>query len=53
MIFTADLPTTRLTTVSTLADDTAVMALHFDPIQESRNLQIKLDKIQTTTQMEY
>lgn len=46
LIYTADLPTTRLTTVATFADDTAVLSSHLDPILASRNLQDNLNMIQ-------
>lgn len=47
LLYTADLPTTRLTTVATFADDTAILASHTDPRMASRNLQIHLNKIQS------
>lgn len=46
LLYTADLPTTRTTTVATYADDTAILASHTDPISASRNLQTNLNKIQ-------
>lgn len=46
MIFTADIPTTRLTTVATYADDTAIIASHTNPQRASPNLQANLNKIE-------
>ena len=46
LIYTADLPTTRTTTVATYADDTAILASHTDPTSASRNLQTNLNKVQ-------
>lgn len=46
LIFTADLPTTRLTMTATFADDTAIVASHVDPVAASRNLQVSLNKTQ-------
>jgi transposase len=44
LLYTADLPTTRVTTVATFADDTAILASHINPVSASRNLQTNLDK---------
>jgi hypothetical protein len=46
LLYTADLPTTRTTTVVTYADDTAILASHTNPTSASRNLQTNLNKIQ-------
>lgn len=46
LLFTADLPTTRVTTVSTFADDTAILASHYNPQLASRNLQNHLNKVE-------
>jgi hypothetical protein len=47
LIYTADIPTTRVTEMATFADDTAILASHVDPISTSRNLQIHLLNLQT------
>lgn len=44
LLFTADLPTTRLTTVATYADDTAIIASHINPQRASFNLQANLNE---------
>jgi len=46
LLYTADLPTTKITTVATYADDTAILASHEDPVTASINLQTHLDQIQ-------
>lgn len=46
LLYTADLPTTRTTSVATFADDTAVLSSHFDPQAAARNLQTNLNMIQ-------
>lgn len=46
LLYTADMPITRLTTIATYADDTAVLSSHTDPTRASRNLQIALNDIQ-------
>lgn len=45
-IYTVDLPITRTLSVTTYADNSAVVASHTDPITASRNLQSNLNKIQ-------
>lgn len=47
LLFTADLPTTRVTTIAAFADDTAIPASHHNPQLASRNLQIHLSKVLT------
>ena len=46
LIYTADLPTTYLTTTATFADDTAIMSSHYNPVTASQNFQLKLDSIE-------
>jgi hypothetical protein len=46
LIYTADLPTTDNTTVATLADDTALLAINSDPALASQKLQHHLDLLQ-------
>lgn len=46
LIYTADLPTSRLTTSATYADDMAILASHINPQAASRYLQAHLNKIQ-------
>jgi histone H2A len=45
LLYTADMPTLRQTTVATFTDDTAVLASHSDPKIASNLLQKNLDKI--------
>lgn len=47
LLYTADLPTTNTTTVATYADDTAILAVHQDPIVASQHLQEHLNVLQT------
>jgi hypothetical protein len=42
----ANLPTTKTTTVATYADDTGILPFHTNPTSASRNLQTNLNKIQ-------
>lgn len=46
LLYTADMPTTRVTTVATYADDTTILSSHVDPTIASKNLQMAVDKIQ-------
>lgn len=46
LLYTADLPITRLTTVATFADDTAILSSHTDPRLASRYLQNNLNMIE-------
>lgn len=46
LLYTADMPKTRTTTIATYADDTAILASHIDPVAASRNLQTNLNCIQ-------
>ena len=48
-LYTADIPQTSSTLLSTFADDTAVLAIHPDPVIASRNLQDHLSKIERWT----
>jgi hypothetical protein len=47
LIYTADLPTSPVTTIATVADDTAILALDSDPAIASQKLQTHLNAIQT------
>jgi len=46
LIFTADLPTTDHTTITTFADDTGLLAVHTDPTVASQQLQQHLNILQ-------
>lgn len=46
LLFTADLPTTRHTTIATFADDTAIMASHINHTSASKYLQEHLNDLQ-------
>jgi len=50
LIYTADLPRTRRSTIATYADDTAIMSSHKTPDMASLNLQKSLHKIQNWLQ---
>jgi len=45
-LYTSELPTSRDTTMSTFADDTAIFATHADPTTASRNLQEHLNTVE-------
>jgi len=49
-LYTADIPQTSKTTLSTFADDTAIMATHSNPTTASTNIQTHLRKIERWTQ---
>jgi hypothetical protein len=46
LIYTADMPTTNITTIATCADDTALLAANNDPIVASKYLQHHLNLLQ-------
>ena len=46
LLYTADLPTTNLTTIATFSDDTAILSTHNDPELASRKLQNSLSDIE-------
>lgn len=46
LLYTADLPTDSSVTTATFADDTAILAIHNDPIIASNHLQENLNRIQ-------
>jgi hypothetical protein len=45
-IFTTVLPVTEQTLTATYADDTAILASHFDPITATQHLQLHLDQLE-------
>lgn len=47
LLYTADMPTSRETLTATFADDTAILASHYDPAMATQRLQNSLNKIQT------
>jgi hypothetical protein len=47
LIYTADIPTTRVTKMATFADDTAILASHADPVSASRHLPTHLRNLET------
>jgi len=48
-LYTADIPQTSKTVLSTFADDTAIMATHSNPTTASMNIQAHLRKIERWT----
>ena len=48
-LYTADIPITTKTTLSTYADDTAITTIHLNPTIASRYLQAQLQKIELWT----
>jgi retron-type reverse transcriptase len=46
-VYTADLPTLATSTTATLADDTAILAVHEEPTESTRSLQLHLTEIQS------
>jgi hypothetical protein len=49
-LYTADIPQTTTTILSTFADDTAIMATHSDPVTASMYIQDHLHEIERWTQ---
>jgi hypothetical protein len=47
LIYTADLPTLTTSTTATFADDIAILAVHEDPAEATRRLQLHLNEIQS------
>ena len=47
LTYTTGVPTTRVTEMTTFADDAAILASHVDPTSASRNRQIHLRNLQT------
>jgi len=51
LIFTADMPTNSKTTISTFADDTAILSSHTDPTMATKIVQNHLDELQKWLQL--
>ena len=49
-LYTADIPQAKSTTLSTFADDTAILSCHTNPITATANLQTHLRSIENWTQ---